>query len=611
MKLKVAQVLGLNTDQTAAQVISQIRDEENAFFALLLLSSDDAFTKGRLALSELADFYFEIDGTPSEKLTATYDEAKKKFAGLEFDLITTAISGKVLYFKGQGNIEVYLKRDDKLSALFTANAPAHLISGFLQESDRIFFATINLVDFLREDLSDQLSISLDLFEEEVADKIGAASPEGNGLAGLLIEVEKAQEDMVIEPLEKEVEHENVGEQKESRFRLPKVNLLASIPVFLSKIAKFLPKSGRSKLIVAILLLVLLAGGVGLKVKSTRDQSRQIQFNQILQQAKDDFNAAKGLASLNPLEAKSKLDSAKDKVSKALALKPNDQEAQNLKKQIEQDAGSILQQSTVSDFPIFLDMDLVKKNFRAQNLSISSGKILLLDPTVKTLAVLDITKKSNQILAGEEQLGNAKAASLNGGLAFVYSQDKGILRVDTTKQSLTSSEQKVSAVAKKDDDWGNIADLYAFAGNVYALDSVKNMIWKYLPTADGYSDKKEYLTTKVDFAGSLRIQIESSVYVLKRGGEILRFTRGEKDNFGLEGLDKPINNPKSFFVSSDTDNLYVLDSGNSRMLILTKTGSYKGQISGDKFGTATDLVVDEVGKKVYLLDGSKIYTVDLK
>ena len=108
-----------------------------------------------------------------------------------------------------------------------------------------------------------------------------------------------------------------------------------------------------------------------------------------------------------------------------------------------------------------------------------------------------------------------------------------------------------------------------------------------------------------------MQIESSIYVLKKGGEILRFTKGDKDNFSYSGLPSLVKDPKSFFVSSDTDNLYLLDSGNSRLLILTETGSYKGEISGEKFAQASDLVVDEKGKKVYLLDGNKIYTIDLK
>ena len=330
------------------------------------------------------------------------------------------------------------------------------------------------------------------------------------------------------------------------------------------------------------------------------------FKQILQQAQDDFNGAKGIASLNAAEAKNKLDSAKDKLNQALSLKPNDETAQNLKKQIESESSSILLQSSVSDFPIFLDMDLVKKDFRATQLSLSNGKLLLLDPAVKTLATIDIAKKSNQILAGEEQLGEADNASLNGGLAFVFSKDKGILKIDITNQ-------KISTAAKKDSDLGEIKDIYGFGGNIYLLELEGNMIWKYTATSSGYSDKREYLSkeVKADFSSAIRMQIESSIYILKKDGEMLRFTRGDKDNFSYGGLDKGVKDPKSFFVSSDTDNLYILDSGNSRLLILTKTGSYKGQITGNGFAQASDLVVDEKEKKVYLLDGSKIFAVDLK
>jgi len=259
----------------------------------------------------------------------------------------------------------------------------------------------------------------------------------------------------------------------------------------------------------------------------------------------------------------------------------------------------------------LDLDLIKKDFRVEGMSLSKNKLLLLDRGTKTLVLIDLSKKSNQILAGSESLGDAQLASLNGAVAFIFSKDKAILKVD-------SVNSKVSIVSKKDSDLGEIKDIYGFAGNVYVLDSGKSatdsgQIWKYLPASGGYSDKREYLSkgTKVDFSSAIRMQIESSIYVLKSGGEILRFTKGDKDNFSYEGLPSGVKDPKSLFVSSDTDNLYLLDSGNSRLLILTKTGSYKGQITGSKFGSATDLVVDEIGKKVYLLEGSKIYTVDLK
>lgn len=609
MKLKIAQVIGLNTDQKAAQVISVLR-EDNAFLAVLDLTSDDAFTRGRQALSEVSDFYFDFEGTPAEKLTATFEEAQKKFTTGQFDLLLAAISGNILYLIGQGAVEVYLKRVDKLSPLLSVGAPSQLISGFLKMGDRLLFATSSLISFLADDLSKSLELPTDTFEEEVTDRIGAANQENQGLAGLVIEVEKeALEDGTMSEPEGEGEVIPKLPQEET---LAYKKTLTDVLQFLRQKKAFLPKTNKGRLLVAVVLIIIIALGVGYQVKVSRDAQKQAAFNQALQQSKDDFNGAKGLASLNPAEAKLKLDAAKGNLAKALSLKPQDSDAQNLKKQIEQESSSILLQSSVADFPQFYDMDLVKKNFRVSQMSLSNGKLLLLDPAVKTLVVVDLAKKSHQILAGSEQLGDAVYASINGNMAFVYSKDKGILRIDTTNQKLTT-------VSKKDSEWGETADIYGFAGNIYLLDLGKKdatnsaQIWKYLPTKDGYSDKREYLNkgAKVDLTNALRMQIESSIYVLKKGGEMLRFTRGDKDNFSYGGLDKGVKDPKSFFVSSDTDNLYVLDSGNSRLLILTKTGSYKGQINGEKFAQASDLVVDEKGKKVYLLDGSKIYSVDLK
>ncbi|MBI2020611.1 hypothetical protein HYS94_04285 [Candidatus Daviesbacteria bacterium] len=606
MNLKVAQVIGLNTDQKAAQVSSTIRDADNAFFALIKLSSDDAFTKGRQILSELSDLYFDTEGSAAEKLKATLLETPKKIPPeADYELILAAISGKVLYLIGQGEVDVYLKRDDRLSQLLSLSTPSQLVSGFLQEGDRILITTKSLATLLGDDLNQSLALPTETFEEEISSKIGSAEVENGGLAALMLEIEQppsAPEEPIPPATSDELPSSTQPE--------PVPNLLGKMIAMISDLISLslraFPKSGRGRLILAIIIILVIALGVGYQYKVSRDQQTQQQFNNLIQEAKDDFNGAKGLASLNPKEAKDRLESAKGKVNQALKLKPKDEEAINLKNQIEQESASILKQSTASEFPEFLDLDLIKKDFKADKMTLSSGKMLVLDPVTKTLVSIDVSKKSHQILAGSEQLGQAKASSINGSLAFVYSEDKGILRVDITNK-------KVSEAAKKDDQLQQIADIYGFAGNIYLLDSGGNQIWKYLPTPSGYSDKRAYLTaeTKADFSGSVRMQIESSVYVLKSNGEMLRFTRGSQDSFAYSGLDQNVKDPKSFFVSSDTEDLYLLDSGNSRLVILTKAGEYKGQISGEKFGTATDLVVDEVGKKVYLLEGSKIYQVDLK
>ncbi|MDP3974072.1 MAG: hypothetical protein Q8P92_04575 [Candidatus Daviesbacteria bacterium] len=612
MLLKFAKVQGLNTDQKAAQVISSERDSE-AFAAVLELISDDAFTKGRQILSEIADFYFEFEGTPAEKLRATSDEAAKLLSQDEYQLIVGSFSGKVLYLIGKGEVEVYLKRAGQRSPLLSVGSEGQLISGFLEESDKVLFATKSMVSFLSDDLDKALDLSIDNFEEEISGKIGSQESESQGLAGVLVEVEvEGEEAAAIPPLaqeEEDLEKVEVKATEGEKIATKVLTKLGGILTIFKKLGRFFPTSGRGRLLLAVILIVIIAIGVGLNYKQAKDQQRDAQFNQLIQSSRDDFEAAKGLKSLNPVEAKTKLDSAKANLQQALSLKPNEGEAKDLQNQINEEEKSILQQFEASEFPVFLDLGLAKEGFQAKQMSLSSGNILLLDPQTKTLLLVDISQKSNEILAGGEQLGDASLAILNNNFAFSFASDKGVIRTD-----VKSKEQ--TAVAEADKEWGEIADIGSFGSNAYILDSsppAGGQIWKYVPVASGYADKSSYLKDDVeaDLSDSSRMQIESSIYVLKSNGEILRFTRGNKDNFTYQGLDKGVKDPKSFFTSQDTDNLYVLDSGNSRLLVLAKDGVYRSQIAGNKFSTATDLVVDEVGKKIYLLEGSKIYVVDLQ
>lgn len=631
MKLKIAQVIGLNSDQRAALVLSESTDPESPFISVLELSSDDAFTKGRQILSDLAQGYFESDGSPAEKLNETFKSALKKLESIDnFDIVIGAICGKALYLVGKGNVEVLLKRNSKMSPLLAVGSGNQLISGFLKEGDRLLLSTKNLISFLSKDLGVVLDLKVEDFEEDISNRLGAANLEDQGLAGLLVEVCE-EKDIQHESSEKEVNTSSEGNEERKTKTIsinfefiPKIfkALLKVLPKGKERqeyvdyeekknpLSKFFPKSGRSRLFLALILIIIIGISIGFKVTDDKNKEKIRQLNAHLQQAKDDFEAAKNLKDLNPQDTKAKLESAKSGAEKALTINPKSVEALDLKNQIAKDTDSILKQFSAGNFPEFLDLELIKKNFRADKMSLSDGKLLLLDPSLKTLVTIDMEKKSQSIIAGSSQLGDSLIASINSGFGFTYSKDKGIIRTDI-------NNQKQTIVAKKGADLPDIVDMAGFASNVYVLDSENppagGKIWKYVATASGFSDKREYLNSGVsaDFKGAVRMQIESSIYILKSDGEMLRFTKGNKDTFSYSGLPSNIKEPKSFFVSSDTDNLYILDSGNSRLLVLSKTGEYKAQYQGEKFATASDLVVDEVGKKVYLLDGGKIYTTDLK
>lgn len=259
----------------------------------------------------------------------------------------------------------------------------------------------------------------------------------------------------------------------------------------------------------------------------------------------------------------------------------------------------------TDWPVFLSIDLIKTNFVTSRLSFSLGKILLLDDREKTLVLIDIAQKTPLILAGSSQLGQASIASLNADNAFVYSEDKGLLNVNV-------QSKKVTTVAKPDSEMGRVLDIYGFASNLYVAEegTTSGKIWKYAPIISGYSDKIPYLKGQANFSGAKRMIIDYSVWVTK-DQEVFKFTGGANDSFSVSGLSKNIGEVSSLSVPEEGENLYILDKPNSRIVVLTKSGVYKAQYVGDKFKSATDITVDLEGKKIYLLEGGKIYALDLK
>lgn len=614
MNYKVIKAVGLNTDQQAALATS-LGEGDQLFLAVSKLLGDDAFGRGRQLLSDASDFYLSEEGNAGEKLKATFTEVKEKLKEEQFSLLLGCVSGKILYLIGEGEVAAYLVRADQLLPLLEQET--QLISGFLQGGDRVLLSTKNLVTLLGDELMEILKLPLETIEEEINSRISIEAepknvksveeepPEvenGHGVSCLVLDV--IDEDLVSESLEEE----QIQIPKSEDVALEKPQILDQLkdlgPLVLSKLSQ-IRLQGKLRLILAIGLILVICLGVGLKYKAAKDSEKSEKFANYLQLAKDEFSAAEGLRSLNPQEAGIRLSRAKESLQLALNIKANNSEANDFKKKIDEESLSIQQKFDKVSFNEFLNLELIKKGLNSKTFSLSSEKLLILNPDDKTLVSIDIAKKSHQILSGKDDLGDAQKASISDKFAFIYSSDKGLIRVDI-------GSQKLSVIAKKDSDWGQITDIVGYGGNVYLLDSTNGQIWKYLPTVDGFSDKREYLTKgkKVDFKASIKMQIDSSVYVLA-GNAIFKFTKGVADNFAISGLDKPLKDSKSFFVSSETENLYILDSGNARLIVLTKTGQYLAQYAGDKFGTSSDFVVDEKDKKVYLLEGSKIYQMDLK
>jgi hypothetical protein len=106
-------------------------------------------------------------------------------------------------------------------------------------------------------------------------------------------------------------------------------------------------------------------------------------------------------------------------------------------------------------------------------------------------------------------------------------------------------------------------------------------------------------------------IDGSVWVLFSDGTIVKYTRGEKDAFGVTGLDQEFEKPTKIFTSPEVDNLYILDQQKTRVVVMDKTGEYQAQYLWPGIAGVRDLTVSEELGKMFLLTGEKVFVIELK
>ena len=160
---------------------------------------------------------------------------------------------------------------------------------------------------------------------------------------------------------------------------------------------------------------------------------------------------------------------------------------------------------------------------------------------------------------------------------------------------------------------SVVDAGTYFGSVYFLAPSENQILKFAVIADGeYAEPKYWVTTEnPPLKNAVAMAIDGFIYVLKSDGSVLKFEKGERVlDFSLKDLDKPLADPQAIFTTVDSERLYILDTGNQRVVITNKSGFYESQYVYEGALDPTDLFVDEAVGVLYLLDGTKIFRIGM-
>ena len=525
---------------------------------------------------------------PPKSLKAARDIAIKAMEETVVSIILLVPVGTTVYVVALGQGKVLLKRGDTIVTLMDEPGA---ISGEVQEGDTLILISRSVTEVLTHEEINTLFDHLDA--PTVAENMTLAIHKhegGLGGAALIFQVKG------LTPVEAE---ELPPRVRQSIGRVYIKERLRNMPIAWR----------RPMVLISALLIFLFIISVALGIARQMGQKVHTDVARVLTTAQNAFDEGVALLELNPVKGRERFTVARDALASLReSLSPSSMEGKAVAKLYKDvtDQLTIAMQVNSVEPALFYDLSLLKASATISSLGQNSDIVALLDSRGPTLATVGIPGKNGRIVAGGESYRGATLLTMHGDITFVL-VGGGIHRISAREGKTTP------LIIKKDDQWGNIASFISYGGNLYLLDTGKSRIWKYIATDVGFSETREYLNpdTLPDLSQATGMAVDGGVWVGTRDGKILRFVQGKEETFATRGVEPSFGKTLVVATTEEDKNLYVADSDNKRVVVMDKDGVYLAQYVWSSSLAPTQIVVSEKLKLILLLDGGKLYSVELK
>jgi DNA-binding beta-propeller fold protein YncE len=156
------------------------------------------------------------------------------------------------------------------------------------------------------------------------------------------------------------------------------------------------------------------------------------------------------------------------------------------------------------------------------------------------------------------------------------------------------------------NFGGLA-FYPDTSRVYVIDKNESKVVSLKKTNEKFNDFKISVSDK-KLKSAESIAIDGNIYILTNDN-ILKFTKGIEQKFNLPTLLLPFSGKGKIYTEKNYKNIYVLDIGNNRIIVLNKKAELVGIMSDKSFTNLKDFFVDEKNKTIYLLNDSSLLKVN--
>jgi hypothetical protein len=391
------------------------------------------------------------------------------------------------------------------------------------------------------------------------------------------------------------------------FKLPVFKMpVLKLPVFKFKISTFKIKMLNKKFVQILLFIIILA--VGFLIFQSQERQKQKEYLTNLQVIQEKVSQAENLMILQKTNPEAK--------GQALSLLSNAWEqiilmtkldgaiktkALSLKEKIDNDLKNLNNLTKIDEPELVFEFS--KKVFIPQKIISDEKNLYLFSPYVFNIFSIDQVKKGQFI--EENQKFNEATALLDGSVLFFSKPD--------TITSLKDGKVEAKFSLKSYYSDFNFTDLTSFKENVYFLDAASGDITRYtVPLADGKDNPEKWFFSRnaqkpVD---GKSIAVDGSVWILDKNNNLLRYYAGYLQETVTPDVFPA---PKSFskiIIPYGSAYIFILEPTQKRVVILDKAGKIFRQYESERFDSLLDFTVSQNGQTIWLLNGQKIYKINL-
>jgi len=275
---------------------------------------------------------------------------------------------------------------------------------------------------------------------------------------------------------------------------------------------------------------------------------------------------------------------------------------------------------ISDSNIITDVAAYIEGVEVNDIVLRDDKIYIADKATAAIYSVGVGGGEVSKITGESAvLAEPQSISFDSeGNLLISDARKGILKMSG------SGNEVQELVGLSASSVGTVTQIenYTTPDDIdflYLLRAGNNDVRKISKYPSGYSLPALRLANS-QFSTAKDLAIDGKIYVLIGSGEVvIRYYLDTQDPYRIIGLDKPIDGATSFEI--DDHLVFVGDSANKRVVIVTKgsaaspqQGRYVAQFDyrgeGDLLSNIKEIVVDKETRVMYILDGTKIFKVEL-